>query len=427
MSIAIERRRVELQERIATFSFSWLVAANAVGVWLALLLLWPRLGDGLGKFGYGRWMPLHMDWHLYGWCALPMLGLIAVRIWKDVEGGEAHCSQAFWIWSVALLVGGASWLMGVAGGKPFLNWSGFARFFFTLALGGVWLLVAVGWWNKRKRTNLSTIEVYSDLILVIGLGFVPVSLFLVSTASVYPPVNPNSGGATGHSLLASTLGIVAIMGLLPSWGLGLSLRRGRSGATRVYWVFFGLSLLLYLIIGHGSTSNENLDQILGLGSLILWPFLLFWHWKRYLWDVSSARWRGYFFGWWGLLALSGWLFFLPGALTIVKFTNAMVAHAHIAMAGMVTALDMIILAELGSNYAVRKVIGEGRVSLAWNAALALFVVALVVQGVREGIEPGTLFLFDGVTELAYALRLLSGIVLFICSFIWIRKLWKMAH
>lgn len=427
MKVAVERRKVELQERVALFSLFWLAAANLVGVWLAALLLWPRLGDVSAFFGYGRWMPLHMDWHLYGWCALPLLGLIAVRIWKNVEGGEINCSQAFWLWSAALMVGGVSWLMGEATGKPFLNWSGYARDVFTLALVGVWLLVAVGWWRKRQQPEVKRAEAYSDLLLVAGLAFVPVSLFLVSTATVYPPVNPNSGGATGHSLLASTLGIVFIMGLLPNWGLGLKAGKGKSRATPAYWIVFSLSVLVYLLIGHGNASNRNLDQILGLGSLVIWPFLLFWLWKRYKWDESSSLWRGAFFVWWGLLAVSGWLFFLPNTLTIVKFTNAMVAHAHLAMAGMVTALNMVILTELGSNYAVRSVVSEAKASVAWNIALAVFVVVLAVQGAREGVTPGSLFLFDGIAQLAYVLRFVAGLVMFACSVIWIRSLWKMVN
>ena len=40
-------------------------------LWLSLLLLWPGLGDLFAPLTYGRWMPLHMNWQLYGWTALP--------------------------------------------------------------------------------------------------------------------------------------------------------------------------------------------------------------------------------------------------------------------------------------------------------------------------------------------------------------------
>ena len=75
-TIAASVWRRQLQRITAGYSLIWLLAANLVGLWLALLLLWPDLGTVLGGWTYGRWMPLHMDWQLYGWCALPLVGLL---------------------------------------------------------------------------------------------------------------------------------------------------------------------------------------------------------------------------------------------------------------------------------------------------------------------------------------------------------------
>ncbi len=43
----------------AAHSLGWFVAANAVGVWLAGLLVWPGAGDALGPLTFGRWAPVH--------------------------------------------------------------------------------------------------------------------------------------------------------------------------------------------------------------------------------------------------------------------------------------------------------------------------------------------------------------------------------
>ena len=48
----------------------WLVLANAVGVLLATLLIVPRLNNILGEWTYGRWMSVHINLQLYGWCSL---------------------------------------------------------------------------------------------------------------------------------------------------------------------------------------------------------------------------------------------------------------------------------------------------------------------------------------------------------------------
>lgn len=416
--------RASLQRVVSRFSIGWLVAANAVGVWLAALLIWPELGKLTGSIGYGRWMPLHMDWQLYGWCSLPLLGLLLVRYLNFDDNCTDRARTALWVWSSALLVGGASWLLGEVTGKPFLNWTGFARWYFAISLGVVWGIVALGWWKGR---NCEVGRVSGELhergflraLIVLALGGVPLALFFVSDASVYPPVDPDSGGATGHSLLASTLGIVGIMGVLPSWGLELGKLRACSLLHgRVYWGAFALSVVVYLLIQHGNASNRAWDQIVGLGSLLVWPVLIVLHWRAYEWSDSSKIWRRAFFCWWGFLVLNGWLTFLPGILDTLKFTNALVAHTHLAMAGMVTALNMVILSELGTDAAIRSALSRVDAFWIWNAALLIFVVALTVQGMREGVRPEILFQFDTGTAVVYWLRLLAGVAMLGSSVMW---------
>ena len=57
-------------------ALAWLVFGNAIGVMIAFLLLVPGLNTWLGEWTYGRWMMVHMNTALFGWCSLPMLGLL---------------------------------------------------------------------------------------------------------------------------------------------------------------------------------------------------------------------------------------------------------------------------------------------------------------------------------------------------------------
>ena len=57
----------------AWHSLAWLVIANGVGVLLATMLLVPRLNIPFGEWTYGRWMSVHMNLQLYGWCSLPLV------------------------------------------------------------------------------------------------------------------------------------------------------------------------------------------------------------------------------------------------------------------------------------------------------------------------------------------------------------------
>src|SRR5215472_17979023 len=64
----------------AWHSLGWLFASNLIGVWLAILLLFPNAGRFLGEWSYGRWTPVHLNFQLYGWIALPLVAW-AMRIY----------------------------------------------------------------------------------------------------------------------------------------------------------------------------------------------------------------------------------------------------------------------------------------------------------------------------------------------------------
>ncbi len=95
---------------------------------------------------------------------------------------------------------------------------------------------------------------------------------------------------------------------------------------------------------------------LGLTSLLFWPPLVYLLWSHYIWNANSRFWRMFFYAWWGLLSFNGVGIFIPGVLDTLKFTNALVAHSHLAMAGMVSCLNMLILCELGSDSSTIRVL-----------------------------------------------------------------------
>src|SRR6266702_2964409 len=113
----------------ALHSLGWLYAANLIGVWLAILLLFPSAGHWMGAWSYGRWTPVHLNFQLYGWMALPLIAW-AMRIYRADGDRVAPWSRAALVlWSLALTIGGVSWLQGESSGKLFLDWSGFSRIF----------------------------------------------------------------------------------------------------------------------------------------------------------------------------------------------------------------------------------------------------------------------------------------------------------
>ncbi len=410
-----------IQEVTTYFSLQWLVLANAVGVLLAVMLIWPELNNLIAPFSYGRWIPLHMDWQLYGWSSLPLLGLIHNQFMKKIEDREKWVWISFGIWSVGLLAGGISWLSGGSTGKLFLNWAGLGGYLFAAGLLTIWSILLLSWLRTLGTNGNSFRGNFFKAIVLLSLVGVPFILLYTSDPTVYPPVNPNSGGATGHSLLASTLSLVFIMGLLPRPLLGLKVinrKRWRSTAI-LFWTAFGLSCLVYAFIDHGNASNYQFDQVLGLGTLLAWPILVALYWNQFHWAVGIAKWRWAFLFWWCMLAVDGWYIFLPGLLDVLKFTNALVGHSHLAMAGMVSALNMLILFHLGESRVVRKAIGGRLAFWIWNTGCFLYVTVMTWQGWREGVSPDVLIGTDFLTEVDYLIRLLAGGGMLAASMIWL--------
>jgi cytochrome c oxidase cbb3-type subunit 1 len=388
-------------------SMGWLVAANAVGLLLAVLLLWPGLNDPLAPLTYGRWMPLHLNWQLYGWCALPLVGVLYRFYLPDDDRAAFAARFALGCWTAGLLFGGLTWLAGRVSGKAFLDWNGAARSLWTLAGLVLWLVLL----RQAGRRN-PRLPGWAWALLI-ALGAVPFVLYWAAGPGVYPAVNPDSGGPTGASLLGSTLGVIAIFGLLP-WLLRLE----RVAGTRAQWSYagaFALSLLLYAGLGKGNTSHRQTEQIAGLGSLAVWIPLVWFYARSFVWAPATRSWLAAAFAWWLLLVLTGWIGFLPGFSERVKFTNVLVAHAHLALAGLVTSLHVALLLQLGPGRAPR----AGSFWL-WQLGCAAQLVALFWLGWRESAEPALLYGRGGPADLAYGLRLLGGGAMFAASVDWWR-------
>ena len=396
----------------AAHSLGWLVAANAVGVWMAVLLVWPGAGDAFAPLTYGRWAPVHLNGQLYGWCALPLVGvLLAWFLDPRHPRVERHAAAALGAWSLALLLGAVAWLGGTASGKPFVDWHGWARPLLPAAMHVLWaFLAAHTWWRRRRLGGAGLAARIAVLALLL---VVPSLLHWASDRSVYPAVNPDSGGATGTALLGSTLALVGIYLALPVL-LGLPPRAGRRrgwpvlGAWLVSWLVFGLA-------GKGDVSHHAPGQIAALGVLFLWIPLLPWGWGGWSWPEGTRPWLRAAAGWWILLVATVWAGFLPGWSERLKFTHALVGHAHLAMAGFVASVNGAVLIALTGRAA-----GAG-VFRAWQAGTLGFVGLMFGLAWVEHADPAAFFAGEGPARALLALRLGAGIVLFAASVRWWRQ------
>jgi cytochrome c oxidase cbb3-type subunit 1 len=412
----------------ALHSLAWLYAANLIGVWLAVLLLFPNAGHWLGPWSYGRWTPVHLNFQLYGWMALPLVAW-AMRIYGADRGPLAPWSRAaLTLWSLALTFGAISWLQGNSSGKLFLDWSGFSRIFFPLAILFLWCVLALAYaraWHQpgNRSRAVRTVRLTGLALLLL----VPLVLYLASSPGLYPAVNPDTGGPTGASQLESTLIIVLILLLLP---YGLTRRKPARGSkpagqTGVRWIISAWLVLaaesfLCLALGRADVSHHRPVQFLSLGSLLVWVPLIPAYFSAFEWPRNTRLWRIATMAWWAVLVPTGWAFFLPGILDRLKFTDGLVAHSILAMAGFVSSLLIFILAVLLGDHA--EIFNSRWAFIAWHGGTLGYVILFLAAGWHEGADPAFTIVPGPARNVLYGVRLLLGIAMTAASAEWLRQL-----
>jgi cytochrome c oxidase cbb3-type subunit 1 len=397
----------------------WLVIANAVGVLIAILLLFPALNRFLGEWTYGRWIMVHINLELYGWSSLPLAGFLLKVYGADREPFVQWCRPVLWGWSAALVVGAYSWLNGHSSGKLFLDWSGTARIFFPLAMIALWLLLALsftrGW---KSATGAARSAKTAGLVCLL---VIPFAIYIASSPGYYPPINPDTGGPTGASQLESSLAIVAILLLLP---FGLVVRKAKpSRVIAIAWTILIAESLLCFALGRVDISHHRPAQFLSLGCLLIWVPLMPAYYAAFEWNTNTRLWRIAFLCWWSALVFTGWIFFLPGILDHFKFTDGLVGHSLLAMAGFTSSLLIFVMIQLLGEDGW--IFNQRRSFYGWNIAVLGYVILMSVAGWREGFDPAFTIAPGTARNTIYIFRLAVGVLMLATSLDWLNGATKL--
>ncbi len=403
-------------------ALAWLVFGNAIGVMIAILLLAPGLQHVARRvdFADGRWMMVNINTALYGWCSLPMLAFLFRAYGAEHGLVSAWCRPVLWLWSSALVIGSVSWLQGNSSGKLFLDWQGYARVFFPLAMLALWIVLAVAFFRSgpgresgRESTRAARIAKIAGLLILLT---VPFAIYIASSPQIYPAINPDTGGPTGASQLESSLGIVLILLVLP---FGIS--RRIAGRRRI----IALSCLLLLAEGglcaslsRADVSHHHPAQWLALGSVVAWLPIMPAYYRAFTWNPETRRWRTSMLWWWGGLVVSGWVLFLPGVLDRLKFTDALVGHSLAAVAGFLSALLIFLMVELlGERDAW--VLNRAWSFHTWNWGVLAYVAVMSVAGWMEARDPAFTIVPGPARNALYFLRLITGLMMLAASIEWL--------
>ena len=386
-------------------ALAWLAIANGVGLWLAVMLWFPDINRS--EWTYGRWVPVHLNLQLYGWTSLPLIAWL-FRLYKaDAEPIRPWASAALWAWSACLMVGSVSWLSGNTSGKIFLDWTGAALTSFLVAQVILWIVLVSAWksnqstWDGKWRMGL--------LVILMSLGMVPVSLWFASSPAVYPPIDRSTGGPTGASLLGSSLIVVGLMLAMPR----VAQLEGHGIKGKWMPVYFGLSWLAFFVFEKIGGTHRDVCQLISMAMLLPWACIIPRDWSGYAWPALSKSWRHAMLGWWILLVLSGWLMYQPGVLDRLKFTQALVGHSHLAMAGFTSSFCMLLVGLLTGSC-----VGSRWSVLTWNMAALGMVVALKISGWLEGAGWSWMIETPHWREIGWGVRAACGLVMWLISVKW---------
>jgi cytochrome c oxidase cbb3-type subunit I len=419
-----DSRSTDVIAQVAWHSLLWLVVANAIGLLLALLLLVPGINSVLGEWTYGRWVMVHMNIELYGWASLPLVGYL-FHVYGVGRGQFADwCRPVLWSWSAALGVGAFSWLSGHSTGKLFLDWKGFAQGVFIAALIALWLLLLCQFCGHLVTGEEEPAAGMAGRIAgLIVLLAVPLALLVASSPDSYPAINPATGGPTGASQLESSLAIVLVAILLPP-GIAKS-QPGNPRMIRIAWTMLIVHAIICTALGHSDASHYQPAQYIGLATILIWLPIVPAYYRAFIWNSGTRLWRTAVLWWWAALLISGPIMFLPRILDHFKFTDGLVGHSFVAMAGFASSLIILLMTQLLGDDAW--IFNRARTFYLWHGAVVAYVVVMTVAGWREGFDPAFTIVPGIYRNALYTLRLISGAAMLFASIEWLADCRTLLH
>ena len=387
----------------------WLVLGNAVGLLMASLLSWPECGRFISPFNYGRFAPVHLNVQLYGWTSVPLIAWLFYLFDLGKARTTLLAEIALWSWSIALGIGVYSWLMGSSSGKIFLDWNGGALWCFMLAQVILWIALFHAWYRGQAHWTFS--GKWSRFAALMFLALVPLSLWISSSPDTYPPVNRSTGGPTGASLLGSSLIVIAMLLVLPR-SIGI---KGHLWQEKKLWMRWCAEFVAFILLEWRGGSHHSFLQIGGLALLLPWIWLIPRMWRDLTWSSAVLFWKNSMLLWWLILVLLGWLEFLPGVLDRMKFTNGLVAHSHLAMAGFTSAFVIFVSSVIGGERIARQFTSR---AWYWHGAVMGYIIAMLICGWLEGVSYEWMSVNPFWRIMLYHVRFACGAVMFVVSIHW---------
>lgn len=398
----------------------WSVVGMAVGVYVAAELVWPTLDLGLPWLSFGRLRTLHTNAVIFGFGVSALIATAFYSVQRTCQVRLFAPKLAwfvFWAWQLVIVIGGASLLAGINGGKEYaeLEWP------FDIAIAVAWVAFAVVFFGTIARRTVRPIYIsnwfYGALIIVVAMLHIVNSLAVPATLTKSYSLFPGAQdaivqwwyghNAVGFLLTGGFLGMVYYFlpkqAERPIWSYRLSIV--------AFWAF----VYTYIWAGpHHLHYNAVPEWVQSLG-MVMSLILLAPSWATLINGVMtvSGAWRklrtdpGLKFivlalAFYGLATFEGPMMAIRSVNVLSHFTEWTIGHVHSGALGWNALITFGTFYYLVPKLAGRPLHSPKLAQLHFWMALAgvmLYILAMWGGGITQGLLWLTL---DDLGEVRYS-------------------------
>lgn len=398
----------------------WSVVGMAVGVYVAAELVWPTLDLGLPWLSFGRLRTLHTNAVIFGFGVSALIATAFYSVQRTCQVRLFAPKLAwfvFWAWQLVIVIGGASLLAGINGGKEYaeLEWP------FDIAIAVAWIAFAVVFFGTIARRTVRPIYIsnwfYGALIIVVAMLHIVNSLAVPATLTKSYSLFPGAQdaivqwwyghNAVGFLLTGGFLGMVYYFlpkqAERPIWSYRLSIV--------AFWAF----VYTYIWAGpHHLHYNAVPEWVQSLG-MVMSLILLAPSWATLINGVMtvSGAWRklrtdpGLKFivlalAFYGLATFEGPMMAIRSVNVLSHFTEWTIGHVHSGALGWNALITFGTFYYLVPKLAGRPLHSPKLAQLHFWMALAgvmLYILAMWGGGITQGLLWLTL---DDLGEVRYS-------------------------
>lgn len=420
----------------------WLIIGSAVGVIVAIKMSVPDFLGGIPWLSFGRIRPIHTNGQLFGWLSMVQIGLslyVLTKLTRVRLYSERLANLVMWVWNLTVVLAVITLASGMNQGREYaeLIWP-----LDILVLIGLGLLAFDIFMTVLRRQER---QIYVSLWYIMGsFVWMPLIYFIGNVVWITPwnagPGAPYGGALTGvndaninwfygHNVLGlwfTTSGVASIYYLLPVTARTplYSHRLSLIGFWTIgtFYIWTGAHHLVWGPVPYWLQTVAIIFSVLLIipVSTVVVNFL---GTMRGRWDllIKSPPIRFFITGtvFYLITCLQGPTQALRSVSQVVKFTNWVPGHAHLALFG-----TFSFMAFGGVYYVLPRLLGRRSMArptlVEWQYWIAVigffgFATSLWVGGLVQGAMwiAGTPFLEAVRAQSPYYLvRAISGVFMF---------------